>query len=327
LVNLVEAFSLKNTLFAFGLACLASLVLAACAASPTANPTPAITIQVSVTATLPIIPTALTTPSPSPTQPASTLPPTHSPAASPTPTATLACSEPAGRMEISSLESSLLKKPLEYRVWLPPCYNEHVLQRYPVLYLIHGQSYTDDQWDRMGIDETAGRLIKAGEIAPLIIVMPRDRIWGQPEEDPFGDALVEDLIPFIDGHYRTLADRSHRAVGGLSRGAGWALHLGLAHWKLFGAFGAHSLATFWTDAPQLRTWLNEIPAGSLPRIYLDAGDHDRPPILDAARRFEELLTQYSIPHEWYLFPGYHDEAYWSAHLEKYLRWYAAPWKE
>jgi enterochelin esterase-like enzyme len=230
-------------------------------------------------------------------------------------------------MEIASLESSLLKDPLDYRVYLPPCYEESPEQRYPVLYLVHGQSYNDDQWDRLEADETAGRLIAAGEIAPLILVMPRDRTWTQPDEDRFGRAVVEDLIPYIDEHYRSLPDRSHRAVGGLSRGAGWAVHLGLSHWELFGAFGAHSAATFWTDAAQFRTWLNEIPTDSLPRIYLDAGDRDRPEILDAARRFEELLTELAIPHEWYLFPGYHDEAYWTAHTEKYLRWYAAPWSQ
>ena len=230
-------------------------------------------------------------------------------------------------MEIASLESSLLKDPLDYRVYLPPCYEESPEQRFPVLYLVHGQSYNDDQWDRLEADETAGRLIATGEIAPLILVMPRDRTWTQPEEDRFGQAVVEDLIPYIDEHYRSLPDRSHRAVGGLSRGAGWAVHLGLSHWELFGAFGAHSAATFWTDAAQFRTWLNEIPTDSLPRIYLDAGDRDRPEILDAARRFEELLTELAIPHEWYLFPGYHDEAYWTAHTEKYLRWYAAPWSQ
>jgi enterochelin esterase-like enzyme len=225
-------------------------------------------------------------------------------------------------MVISSLESSLLNKPLDYRVYLPPCYEEQTQQRYPVLYLVHGQSYNDDQWDRLGADEAAGRLIAAGEIAPLILVMPRDRVWSQPDEDMFGRAVVEELIPFIDGNYRTLADRTHRAVGGLSRGAGWAVHFGLSQWELFSAFGAHSPATFWSDALQFRTWLKEIPADSLPRIYLDAGDHDRPEILDAAQRFAALLTQLGIPHEWYLFPGYHDEAYWSAHVEKYLRWYA-----
>ena len=326
---------MKYTLRTLGLAWMTGLILAACAASPTASPTPVTTVAAPGTATrqptasspLADTPGATATPQPAATpssvatRPAQATP-TNAEVAEPA-----GCEHPAGHMVISSLETSLLNKPLDYRVYLPPCYEEQTGQHYPVLYLVHGQSYNDDQWDRLGADEAAGRLIAAGEIAPLILVMPRDRVWSQPDEDMFGRAVVEELIPFIDKHYRTQADRSHRAVGGLSRGAGWAVHLGLSQWKLFSAFGAHSAATFWTDALQFRTWLKEIPAGSLPRIYLDAGDHDRPEILDAAQRFEALLTQFGIPHEWYLFPGYHDEAYWSAHVEKYLRWYAGPWGE
>ena len=45
----------------------------------------------------------------------------------------------------------------------------------------------------------------------------------------------------------------------------------------------------------------------------------------AAIWFEELLNQRGIPHEWYLFSGYHNEDYWSEHLEMYLRWYSRTW--
>ncbi len=105
----------------------------------------------------------------------------------------LACLNGSGRMEIHSLRSERLKLPMEYRVWLPPCYDEQPDRRYPVLYMIHGQNYNEDQWDRLGIDETAASLISSGEIPPLIIVMPRDRNWGQPSEDKFGRVLVEEL--------------------------------------------------------------------------------------------------------------------------------------
>jgi enterochelin esterase-like enzyme len=228
-------------------------------------------------------------------------------------------------VETGALDTELLRQPLDYSVYLPPCYDQQAMRRYPVLYLIHGQSYTDDQWLRLGAGTTTDRLVAAGEIPPLIIVMPRDRIWEQPTVDKFGEVVVDQLIPFIDQTYRTLPDRKHRAIGGLSRGAGWAVHLGLSHWELFGAFGAHSLPVFWTDTPHIPTWLDSIPPESLPRIYLDIGDKDRPPILNSAIWFEELLTRKHIPHEWYLFTGYHEEAYWSAHVEQYLRWYTLGW--
>jgi len=250
----------------------------------------------------------------------------HNPAPSLTPTP-LACWSQPGRMELGSLPTDLLRLPLEYRVYLPPCYDEPPERRYPVLYMIHGQSYNDDQWDRLGIDEAASRLIAAGELPPFLIVLPRDRHWGQPSEDLFGQAVREVLIPFIDQEYRTRPERDYRAVGGLSRGAGWAVHLGIFFPELFGALGAHSLPVFHEDTARLRTYLDTVSAGDLPRIYLDIGEKDRPEILRSAVWFEQLLTDKGIPHEWYLFSGYHEEAYWQAHLETYLRWYAQDWQD
>ncbi len=233
----------------------------------------------------------------------------------------------SGSMIQSSLKSERLRQPLDYRVYLPPCYNPQTHLRYAVLYLIHGQSYTDDQWDRLGADEVAEQLILTGEIAPFLIVMPRDRLWEQPEDDPFGEVLVTELMPLIDRSYRTIPQRDYRAIGGLSRGAGWAVHLGLRYWQLFGAIGAHSLAVFESDAPKIERWLDEIPSEAMPRIFLDIGDRDRPPILQSAVWFEQLLTRKRIPHEWFLYAGYHHEVYWQAHVEQYIRWYAAPWTE
>jgi len=244
----------------------------------------------------------------------------------PRPTSTTTdCLRQGGSKIETSLSTSLLPHPMEYLVYLPPCYYYRSTQRYPALYLIHGQSYSHDQWDRLGVDDIADALIAAGEIPPFIIVMPRDRQWTQPEEDKFGQVVADLLVPTIDLRFRTLPDRVHRAIGGLSRGAGWAVHLGLSRWDLFGAIGAHSLPVFQSDAPQIARWLDATPRASLPRIYIDIGEHDRPSILASTRWFENLLNEKNIPHEWHLFTGYHEEAYWQAHLEQYLRWYTQEW--
>ncbi|MCD6400899.1 MAG: hypothetical protein J7L73_03115 [Anaerolineales bacterium] len=273
-------------------------------------------------------PTKKPTETPSPTKQlfaytaTKTLTPLLSPTYTLTPTKPTCLSE-GGRIEIKAIQSKLLPKRLTYRVYTPPCYDQTLNQDYPVLYLIHGQTYNDDQWDRLGVDETADALIKSAEIPPLLIIMPRDRIWKQPPENNFGKAVISDLVPIIDASYRTIPERKYRAIGGLSWGANWAIHLGLTNWRIFGSIGAHSLPVFSTDGPRLSGWLDAIPSNELPRIYLDAGDHDR--WLQYTQWFEDLLTQKGIPHEWHLYPGYHNEDYWSSHVEDYLRWYTQDW--
>lgn len=269
---------------------------------------------------LPAVPTAvLMTDTPTPTAT-----PISSPTPSPTPTQP-ACLVEGGTMERGEIPSDLLPLKLSFRVYLPPCYQEMLARRYPVLYLIHGQSYTDEQWDRIGADEMVDALVASGGLPPFIIVMPRDRVWTQPDEDNFGKAVVSDLIPWIDAQYRTLAERQYRAIGGLSRGASWAVHLGLSQWELFSAVGAHSLPVFWSDTYYIRDWLDDIPQEEMPRIFVDVGERDVESIVASSTWFVELLVEKGIPHEWYMFAGGHDEVYWGSHLEQYLRFYAGEW--
>ena len=257
--------------------------------------------------------------------PVSALKPTSVPLTISTPNVET-CLQKVGRYVIGQLKAPVLPDPLEYRIYLPPCYDQQTLLRYPVLYLIHGQGFTDDQWQRLGAGDVADRLISSGQVSPFMIVMPRDRSWADPDQDPFDNALVNTLIPYIDANFRTLADRQHRAVGGLSRGGGWAAHLGLTCWDTFGAVGMHSLATFWADVPYIKKWLDAIPADKMPRFYLDVGNNDRPEIRSSTIWFEGLLEQRDIPHEWHLFTGYHEEKYWQAHVEQYIRWYTQEWR-
>jgi enterochelin esterase-like enzyme len=192
-----------------------------------------------------------------------------------------------------------------------------------VLYLLHGQTYRDDQWIRLGAVDVADEIILSDESIPFIIVFPDDRYWNLPPGASFGERLIDDLIPYIDETYRTLPDRDHRAIGGLSRGAGWALQLGLTDWELFSSIGLHSLAVFQKDASRIQNWLEDIPPGSYPRLYMDIGDND--PEVSMAKFVEEQFNEQNVLHEWHLYRGAHTEEYWSAHVGEYIRWYAEGW--
>lgn len=263
-------------------------------------------------------------PTPAPTQ---EITPTNSATSTPSVQLTLdSCLASGGKVEQLNIDSTYYPdKGISFRVYKPPCYESFPDQRYPVLYLIHGQGFLDDQWDRIGADETADQLISSGEVSPFIIIMPYDNYSLRPSVGFFDDAFIQELIPWVDENLRTIADRQHRAIGGLSRGASWAIHFALDNYQLFGAMGGHSPPVFIEEAKLVVDWLDAIPMDQMPRFWLDIGDDDTDNIMHSAEFFEGLLSERRIPHEWHVYPGDHSEEYWSAHVEDYLRWYAADW--
>jgi enterochelin esterase-like enzyme len=264
------------------------------------------------------------TPTPDPTAIRLSPTPAPSPTPSPVPTATpLACLNQPGRVLQGAVETTSPAQ--EFLIYLPPCYDQETDQRYPSLYLLHGQLQTDDEWVvHLGAATAADDLIHSGAAAPFIVVFPDDRYWNLQAGSGFGDRLINALIPYIDQHFRTLDDRDHRALGGLSRGGGWTVKLGLVHYDMFGALGLNSPAIFTEDSPYLERWVRAIPPGSWPRVWIDAGDRDKE--LGSVKQFENLLSYYEIPHEWRMYTGDHSETYWRAHVSEYLQWYADGWK-
>jgi enterochelin esterase-like enzyme len=240
----------------------------------------------------------------------------------PTPTSTpLTCLTQPGRVEEGQLDEFTPSQ--QFRVYMPPCYDQNMDDRYPVLYLLHGQTYTDDQWIRLGAVQAVDRLIMSGEATPFMIVFPDDRYWNLQAGPGFGTRLIDAVIPYIDSTYRTLADRDHRAIGGMSRGAGWSLRLGLTHPDLFSIMGLHSLAVLQKDSTKIPSWVEGIPTDEHPTLFMDIGDNDQE--LMMARKVEAMFTEYNLSHEWHLYSGDHTEKYWSAHVDEYMRWYAEQW--
>jgi len=156
-------------------------------------------------------------------------------------------------------------------VYLPPDYEKNVKARYPVLYLQHGSGEDETSWTSQGrVNFILDNLIAAGKAKPMIIIMengmialkagsplPAARVAGilaptlpapaagQPAPGPrgneaFEDVVMNDLIPMIDGAFRTIPDKDNRAIAGLSMGAGQAFQIGLTHLETFAYIGSLS---------------------------------------------------------------------------------------
>ena len=243
---------------------------------------------------------------------------------SPTPSQTPdPCKEESGFVEPFSITRRELE--LTGRIYTPPCYGDDTDQEYPVLVLLHGATANDSQWEDLGVFTLADELQASGMIPPLIIVLPKEKSWIPLPDNTFGDQLIKDLIPWLDGEYQTRAAREYRAIGGLSRGGNWAVRLGFLHWGLFGSIGAHSTPLFRGDVDRIAGWQEAIPESKIPRIYIDIGRDDTN--LPDTAEFAEMLLDHEIPHSWHLFPGTHDDIYWGEHLREYLFWYSSGWGE
>jgi enterochelin esterase-like enzyme len=239
------------------------------------------------------------------------------------PTPTPDCLLDSGAVEDMAFSSEILAADFSYKIYLPPCYDSNLGQHYPVLYLLHGLSYDNQQWVRLGLASEMDALIQHGEVSPFIVVLPLEARFAPPESSLYGDAVMQELLTHVDSNFRTLDEKAYRAIGGLSRGAAWAVWLGFEHYDRFGKVGGHSLPLFKSDVNRVWTWLAEIPKEDLPLFYIDIGRSD--PDWQTALEFANQLDQNAIPHEWHLFNGGHSESYWSAHLAQYLRWYGGDW--
>lgn len=219
--------------------------------------------------------------------------------------------------------------------------------RYPVLYLLHGG----------GQDHTAfaarpwfAALLSRG----MIVVTPNagDSWYVNSAADPkarYEDFVVQDLVPYVDGQYRTVATRDGRALAGISMGAWGAMMLGLKHHQLFSAIGAMSGPYLISrqdpkmdmtsrtqqrfgapDTPERRerdpvTLLAAIANESVPLLYLASGNQDI--FVTDNRRFVERLTARKIPYEYReLSPFGHSWDVWDGQLAAFFDVLSQRWR-
>lgn len=289
---------------------------------------------------LTVQPTATNTPTPTievvsadPTEP----PPTPNPTATPDPfqkratalppTPTLPPCSADGTTTSATYPSAIEGPTRTFRIYLPPCYDE-TLQTYPTIYMLHGNLYGAEEWDSIGIDDEANSLILAGEIAPMIIVMPEGRTlsdFTSGGDFSYEDVLVNELIPFVDATYRT---NGLRAIGGLSRGGYWAAEVAFRHPERFTSVGLHAPVFLDTGNDETINPLWTVESAEIESlcIAIDFGSEDV--YISTALPIRDTLLARNIPHHWTIYPnGNHAYPYWTDHRAEYIRWYMYQWQQ
>ena len=154
----------------------------------------------------------------------------------------------AGTVIKSELDSKELNRKWKYSVYLPDDYNSSSKQ-YKVLYLLHGNGDDENAWSP--IYGAVDSLIKSGKIEPVILVSPTgEKGWWVNSTERFESAVINELIPEIDGKYYTVASREGRIIAGYSMGGFGALRYGLVYSELFCACAIFSPALYNEEPPE-----------------------------------------------------------------------------
>ena len=242
-----------------------------------------------------------------------------------------------------------MAREMPYRVILPVNYKtSNEKTSYPVLYLFHGLTGHFDNW------ANKTKLADYAEKYNYIVVMPEgDNGWYSDSatvpNDKYESYIIKELIPEIDKNFRTIADKKHRAIAGLSMGGYGSIKFGLKYPEMFslvGSFSGALGAASWTEkelgennfisklimsiygAADSKTraendifkMVREMPSDkikSLPFIYLDCGTEDM--LYQSSRDFANLLQEKKIPHEFRELPGAHNWMFWDSQIQEFLQ--------
>jgi enterochelin esterase-like enzyme len=237
---------------------------------------------------------------------------------------------PHGAVSIVNYHSPVLGKFRRMHVYTPPGY-ETSQQKYPVLYLHHGANESDDSWSTVG---RAGfildNLIADGKAVPMIVVMPNGHTNQVPPPAPttgvhapprppdlYPDEFVNDIMPYVEGHYRIAADRAHRAIARLSMGGGQTLNIAFSHLDWFSAIAVFSSGIaegqnpIWEknhlaalDDPELKKGLK--------LIWFSTGSED--PVISRSKSTADVLKKHGFPATFRASGGAHVWPNWRDYL-------------
>ncbi|MCY1137284.1 alpha/beta hydrolase-fold protein [Actinoplanes sp. Pm04-4] len=224
-------------------------------------------------------------------------------------------------------ESAAMKRRVQFNVYLPKSYTRTQAKRYPVVYMLNGFNGSNIEWESRKIDAVLDNLA----LDAIVVFPDGDSGWYvDTSAGNFRTMIVDGIVPLVDRFYRTIPDRDHRGVSGVSMGGQGAFTLGLKNPEVFSSIASHmgalSLAPLVGTAEEqaanagLRplTLVAAMSAADLSRhrFYFDGGDQDDYRFGAAAQQMSTLLASKGVKHDYQLGPGRHDDAYWMPKLDR-----------
>ena len=252
---------------------------------------------------------------------------------------------PHGTVRVETYESKTMDAPRTLWIYTPPGYDKGN-QKYPVFYLLHGAGNWDSSWVLTGRENyIMDNLIAEGKSKPMIIVNPIGYVQAgvgtgpvRPAADnagaggrgggrgasgagggrgagvrppnPFGDDLINDVIPYVEKNFRTFKDADHRALGGLSMGGGQTISVGFPHTDLFHYLIIMSMGAQNADQTYPEFFGNPAATNkTLKLLWLSVGKDDNL-VGTQAKALEATLVAKGIKHTYSVTEGRHEWVVW-----------------
>ena len=228
-------------------------------------------------------------------------------------------------------DSKILGMNRRLTVYTPYGYEANTKTKYPVLYLLHGAGGDEEAWSSMGrTAQILDNLIEKGLAKPMIVVMPNGngnqqaaQTYGLPTaqmdwRDPstrnnYVKSLVEEIVPFIEKNYRTVAKKSHRAIAGLSMGGGHTIAASGMYPAVFDYICPLSMGAQRT--PELDAQLQGIKKAGYKLYWLACGNTDF--LFENANELDKALTANGLEHTYFVSEGGHVWANWRLYLNTF----------
>lgn len=201
-------------------------------------------------------------------------------------------------------------------------------KKYPVLYLLHGAGGDEEAWSSMGrAAQILDNLIEQGKAEPMIVVMPNgnpnqqaaatlglptsNMDWRNPENrNAYVRSLCEEIVPFIQKEYRTIAKPEKRAIAGLSMGGGHTITASILYPEMFDYICPLSAAGSATPE-QIAT----LKKAGVKLYFLACGKADF--LWQGSVKLDETLTEQGLEHTFFVSEGGHTWANWRLYLQSF----------
>ena len=229
---------------------------------------------------------------------------------------------PHGAVRMNYYKSEITGRVRNCFVYTPPSYDTDREKRYPVLYLQHGAGEDETGWIWQGkINHIVDNLIADGACEELIIVMncgyamPKDCTDAVQGRTAISDVIATECVPFIDKKYRTIADRHHRAMAGLSMGGGQTQQTVMKYPELFANAGIFSM--FYSLEPKVAAMTPEEFNRDFDLLFYGAGEYE--PVCNSNREILRELAKKGYKSVLYSVPGYHVWDVWRYCAREFIK--------